>query len=83
MEKTHMDEHRFNIIRHHWPVVFNPIQRNSEAVIDGQPRRFQLWSWRESNPRPNKETISFLHAYSRLWFSCCSKTWTTNYNLIP
>ena len=21
-----------------------------------------LWSWRESNPRPNKETISFLHA---------------------
>ena len=22
-----------------------------------------LWSWRESNPRPDKETICFLHAY--------------------
>ena len=32
------------------------------------------WSWRESNPRPNKETIRFLHAYLRLRFSCCSKT---------
>ena len=26
------------------------------------------WSWWESNPRPNKETIRFLHAYSRLHF---------------
>jgi len=26
------------------------------------------WSWRESNPRPNKETISFLHTYLRLNF---------------
>ena len=26
------------------------------------------WSWRESNPRPNGETIRFLHAYSRLHF---------------
>jgi hypothetical protein len=24
------------------------------------------WSWRESNPRPGKETICFLHAYSCL-----------------
>ena len=36
------------------------------------------WSWRESNPRPNRETIRFLHAYSSLWFSSNSKTWTTN-----
>ena len=43
----------------------------------------KLWSWRESNPRPNEETIRFLHAYSRLWFSCYGKTWTTNRNLIP
>ena len=28
------------------------------------------WSWRESNPRPNRETIRFLHAYSGLQFSC-------------
>ena len=26
------------------------------------------WSWRESNPRPNKEAIRFLHAYSGLDF---------------
>ena len=26
------------------------------------------WSWRESNPRPHKETIRFLHAYPRLNF---------------
>ncbi len=23
-----------------------------------------LWSWRESNPRPNQDAIRFLHAYS-------------------
>ena len=28
-----------------------------------------LWSWWDSNPRPNRETIRFLHAYSGLWFS--------------
>ena len=27
-----------------------------------------LWSWRESNPRPNEEAIRFLHAYLRLNF---------------
>ena len=26
------------------------------------------WSWRESNPRPNEEIISFLHAYLCLSF---------------
>jgi len=26
------------------------------------------WSWRESNPRPNKEPIGFLHAYPFLFF---------------
>ena len=26
------------------------------------------WSWRESNPRPNEETTSFLHVYPRLNF---------------
>jgi len=41
-----------------------------------------LWSWRESNPRPNRETIRFLHAYSSLRFSCSGKTWTTNHCLI-
>ena len=31
-------------------------------------RHFCLWSWRESNPRPNRETIRFLHAYFSLHF---------------
>jgi len=26
------------------------------------------WSWRDSNPRPNKEHIGFLHAYSVIDF---------------
>jgi hypothetical protein len=24
---------------------------------------YYLWSWRESNPRPNKDTQRFLHVY--------------------
>ena len=31
-------------------------------------RAFFWWSWRESNPRPNEEIISFLHAYLCLIF---------------
>jgi len=27
-----------------------------------------LWNWRDSNPRPNKELLSFLHAYSAIDF---------------
>ena len=41
-----------------------------------------LWSWRESNPRPNEEAIRFLHAYLRLKFSCIDKTEATNLYLI-
>ena len=37
-----------------------------------------LWTWRESNPRPNKEAICFLHAYLCLRFSCISKTRATH-----
>ena len=43
---------------------------------------YKEWSWRDSNPRPHKETIRFLHAYSRLRFSKYDKTWTTNHTLI-
>ena len=32
-----------------------------------------LWSWRESNPRPHKETMCFLHAYSRLHFRATAR----------
>ena len=31
------------------------------------------WSWWESNPRPNKETARFLHAYSRLHFRATAR----------
>ena len=49
---------------------------NIKTSIGGRPVLVG-WSWRESNPRPNRETIRFLHAYSSLRFSCCGKTWTT------
>ena len=49
----------------------------------GVPKNSPLWTWRESNPRPNRETIRFLHAYSGLRFSCDGKTRTTNRHLIP
>ncbi len=42
-----------------------------------------MWSWWDSNPRPHKEIMCFLHAYSGLRFSCDSKTRTTNCRLIP
>ena len=33
----------------------------------------RLWSWRESNPRPNRETIRFLHAYLGLHFRAVTR----------
>jgi len=33
----------------------------------------RLWSWRESNPRPNEEAICFLHAYLRLGFRAAAR----------
>ena len=41
-----------------------------------------LWTWGESNSRPNEETIRFLHAYLCLSFSSISKTKATNLYLI-
>lgn len=37
------------------------------SAIDA-PSRFVKWSWRDLNPRPNEELISFLHAYLRFSF---------------
>ena len=34
---------------------------------------FLSWSWRESNPRPNEEIISFLHAYLCLNFRAAAE----------
>ena len=38
----------------------------------------QKWSWRDSNPRPNEEAISFLHAYPQTWFSNKHRIRATN-----
>lgn len=45
------------------------------------PLVVSLWSWWDSNPRPNREIIRFLHVYSGLQFSCDDKTRTTNRHL--
>ena len=69
-------------------VVVQKLYKNRESVSIKKRQSFEyqiiasLWSWWDSNPRPNRETICFLHAYSSLRFSCCDKTWTTNRNLI-
>lgn len=55
---------------------------NVLVIHDNVTITFQ-WSWWDSNPRPNKETIRFLHAYSGLWFSCGGRTRTINRHLIP
>ena len=47
-----------------------------ESQVGCRGRR--MWTWRESNPRPHKETICFLHAYLGLWFWCNSKTRATD-----
>jgi hypothetical protein len=39
--------------------------------IRGDCFLLDLWSWRESNPRPNMGIICFLHAYSCLIFVTC------------
>ena len=57
-------------------------EANERTLTRVRPREGKaMWSWRESNPRPNRETIRFLHAYSSLWFSNADKTWTTNRHL--
>ena len=37
------------------------------------PRNLVKWSWWESNPRPHKETIRFLHVYSGLHFRAMAR----------
>ena len=41
---------------------FSQLQDFSTIFIDWK------WRWRESNPRPNSESMRFLHAYLRLGF---------------
>ena len=64
----------------HNSLVINYLKRVSYRINYTTPS--YLWSWWDSNPRPNRETIRFLHAYSSLRFSRYDKTWTTNHTLI-
>jgi len=59
----------------HGPFVFsNPLQKASflwvfsktKPPFGGDCFVPDQWSWRESNPRPGKATICFLHAYPAL-----------------
>ena len=69
-------------------VVVQKLYKNRESVSIKKRQSFEtqiiasLWSWWDSNPRPNRETIRFLHAYSGLRFSWRNKTQTTNCALI-
>jgi len=40
-----------------------------------------MWSWRDSNPRPNEEIISFLHAYLCLDFRVQAEPKPSTYTL--
>ena len=47
---------------------------NERALTRVRPREgVTKWSWRESNPRPHKETIRFLHAYLGLDFRAVTR----------
>lgn len=46
------------------------------------PAPLHVWSRRGLNPRPNRETLSFLHAYLRLVFDRTAETRATRRGLI-
>ena len=48
-------------------VIFSNIGKQKEARLS-----LKLWSWRESNPRPNKWQMCFLHAYPVIDCRGCS-----------
>lgn len=62
----------------HW--IMEGKDKNGNLLILDKQKSW--WSWRDSNPRPNEEIISFLHAYLCLSFSCRSRTKAINSCLI-
>ena len=62
--------------------TFQQTKKGESFTYDTPSLLYKEWSWRDSNPRPHKETIRFLHAYSSLRFSRHDRTWTTNHTLI-
>ena len=56
-------------ITHKKILQFNELQDSSLSFI-------RLgWSWRDSNPRPNAELMSFLHAYPQVGFRVSPGPW--------
>ena len=53
------------------------------STIPSRPSLYSKWSWRESNPRPNRETIRFLHAYSGLHFRVAARPGPPTATLSP
>ena len=43
--------------------------RNRECTREGETK----WSWRGLNPRPNRDILCFLHAYSGLDFRALAR----------
>ena len=55
-----------------YPTIETKWRWRGQEIKNGQvqyPTIETKWRWRGLNPRPNKEAIRFLHAYSCLRFS--------------
>ena len=57
----------------YWLIEKRNKNRGCVAIRTSHPLSFFKWSWRESNPRPHKETIRFLHAYLGLRFRAVAR----------
>ena len=66
----HIRRYRYNFLCFHFLSISYKTKTLQFSELKGFSFLFirLLWSWRESNPRPNEETIRFLHAYLRLHF---------------
>ena len=73
----------FTILRYNQTVPFqNLMKKDIKSKTDSTTfnttnqqlieKQYISWSWRDSNPRPNEELMSFLHAYLR--FDCRVQT---------
>lgn len=73
----------FTILRYNQTIPFqNLMKKDIKSKTDSATfnttnqqlieKQYISWSWRDSNPRPNEELMSFLHAYLR--FDCRVQT---------
>ena len=71
----HIRRYRYNFLCFHFLSISYKTKTLQFSELKGFSFLFirLLWSWWESNPRPNKETIRFLHAYSSLDFRATAR----------